>query len=405
MLTALEKDRDRRYQSAADLARDIRRYLSREPIEAKPPTTWTHAVRWIMRHPVVATTTMCIAMGVIIFGATYIGIWYANVRPYEMVIDPVGDEVRVLSRSGAVLATLTVAEPGEVVFAKLVERPDELGSGALALVGFGPAPSNPFPGALCAFDSPDELEGAVPLWTSGISDSDVPSTQAERGLVGTDFGIGWCKMVDVFPQFAGPEIVVNYACTYSARAIRILDRSGKTLYQAWHDGSLVGCYWMDDVQLLVFSGLNSEVYWHERGYPDVESHHPHVVFAIRPTLGSIATGFLQSEDGNSPTSPVWYRCLLPPKASDYVLDWDLLPPSSTYDPGRFVKLDVGLKLFGAGVFWIVDEFGQDVPETHGAGDNYNRHPNDLPDRSWFHLGDLPPVVSGDAGERPSAGGG
>ncbi|MHC4083076.1 MAG: protein kinase domain-containing protein, partial [Planctomycetota bacterium] len=35
---ALEKDRDRRYQSAADLQRDIERYLNNEPIEARPPS-------------------------------------------------------------------------------------------------------------------------------------------------------------------------------------------------------------------------------------------------------------------------------------------------------------------------------------------------------------------------------
>lgn len=35
---ALEKDRERRYQSAGELAADIRRYLDREPISARPPT-------------------------------------------------------------------------------------------------------------------------------------------------------------------------------------------------------------------------------------------------------------------------------------------------------------------------------------------------------------------------------
>lgn len=37
-LKALEKDRERRYQSALDLAQDIRRYLHREPISARPPS-------------------------------------------------------------------------------------------------------------------------------------------------------------------------------------------------------------------------------------------------------------------------------------------------------------------------------------------------------------------------------
>jgi len=36
---ALEKDRERRYSSAADLAADIRRHLEDQPISAKPPST------------------------------------------------------------------------------------------------------------------------------------------------------------------------------------------------------------------------------------------------------------------------------------------------------------------------------------------------------------------------------
>src|SRR6266850_2485669 len=36
---ALEKDRDRRYASAADLAADVHRYLDDQPIAAKPPST------------------------------------------------------------------------------------------------------------------------------------------------------------------------------------------------------------------------------------------------------------------------------------------------------------------------------------------------------------------------------
>jgi serine/threonine protein kinase len=36
---ALEKDPARRYQSASELAADLRRHLNDEPIVARPPTT------------------------------------------------------------------------------------------------------------------------------------------------------------------------------------------------------------------------------------------------------------------------------------------------------------------------------------------------------------------------------
>jgi WD40 repeat protein len=39
VLKALEKDRDRRYASAADFAADLRRYLRHEPVAARPPST------------------------------------------------------------------------------------------------------------------------------------------------------------------------------------------------------------------------------------------------------------------------------------------------------------------------------------------------------------------------------
>jgi hypothetical protein len=48
---ALEKDRDRRFQSMQELAADLRRHLADEPIHARPPTRLERVVKWAKRNP------------------------------------------------------------------------------------------------------------------------------------------------------------------------------------------------------------------------------------------------------------------------------------------------------------------------------------------------------------------
>ncbi|MEA2544454.1 MAG: eukaryotic-like serine/threonine-protein kinase, partial [Acidobacteriaceae bacterium] len=50
VLKALEKDRARRYASAAGLAADINRYLHNEPVVAHPPSTAYRARKYVRRH-------------------------------------------------------------------------------------------------------------------------------------------------------------------------------------------------------------------------------------------------------------------------------------------------------------------------------------------------------------------
>ena len=49
--TALEKDRDRRYQTALDLAEELRRVRMHEPILAKPVGPLVRLQRWAQRNP------------------------------------------------------------------------------------------------------------------------------------------------------------------------------------------------------------------------------------------------------------------------------------------------------------------------------------------------------------------
>jgi WD40 repeat protein len=66
----LEKQRDRRYQSMADFAADLRRFLRDEPILARPPGPVARGIKWSRRHPVVtaASAVGIVAIGVILGG-------------------------------------------------------------------------------------------------------------------------------------------------------------------------------------------------------------------------------------------------------------------------------------------------------------------------------------------------
>jgi WD40 repeat protein len=50
-LKCLDKDPQRRYASAEELARDLERWLAGETIQARPSTRWERAVKWARRRP------------------------------------------------------------------------------------------------------------------------------------------------------------------------------------------------------------------------------------------------------------------------------------------------------------------------------------------------------------------
>ncbi len=56
-MRCLEKDRERRYESAGGLARDIERSLCDEPVEARPPSVPYRVRKYAKRHRVALATT------------------------------------------------------------------------------------------------------------------------------------------------------------------------------------------------------------------------------------------------------------------------------------------------------------------------------------------------------------
>ena len=64
VMKALEKDRNRRYETASALAADVQRYLNNEPVLAFPPSTWYRLRKAVRRHrsAVVAASVVLLTM-------------------------------------------------------------------------------------------------------------------------------------------------------------------------------------------------------------------------------------------------------------------------------------------------------------------------------------------------------
>jgi serine/threonine protein kinase/tetratricopeptide (TPR) repeat protein len=64
VMKALEKDRERRYETASALAMDVERYLADEPVQACPPSAWYRLRKFVRRYkgPALAATVVFLAL-------------------------------------------------------------------------------------------------------------------------------------------------------------------------------------------------------------------------------------------------------------------------------------------------------------------------------------------------------
>ncbi len=68
VMKCLEKDRNRRYESASDLARDVERFLRDEPVLACPPSAWYRLRKLVRRHrgrvAAAGVVLLCLVVGI-----------------------------------------------------------------------------------------------------------------------------------------------------------------------------------------------------------------------------------------------------------------------------------------------------------------------------------------------------
>jgi serine/threonine protein kinase/tetratricopeptide (TPR) repeat protein len=75
VMKALEKDRNRRYETATGLGADVRRYLADEPVQACPPSAWYRLSKTARRHRA-ALVTAAVVTSALLLG-TAVSTWQA----------------------------------------------------------------------------------------------------------------------------------------------------------------------------------------------------------------------------------------------------------------------------------------------------------------------------------------
>jgi serine/threonine protein kinase len=109
VLKCLSKERERRYQSAGELARDIRRYLADEPIEAQRDSGWYILRKMLRRHW--AATAVAAAFLVLLSGsAVTVSFLYQSAAQQEKLATRRGDELADTLRESELRRTLALRE-------------------------------------------------------------------------------------------------------------------------------------------------------------------------------------------------------------------------------------------------------------------------------------------------------
>jgi serine/threonine protein kinase len=76
VLKAMEKKPADRYQSAQELADDLRRFLEHKPIRAKPPTLFQHVRKWAERHRTAVASAVSLVLAFLVVIAAVL--WWSN---------------------------------------------------------------------------------------------------------------------------------------------------------------------------------------------------------------------------------------------------------------------------------------------------------------------------------------
>lgn len=169
VMKALEADRDRRYQSAAELAEDIERYLDSRPILARPATATYLAGKFLRRHRLAASAATIVLASLI--GAVAVSLHFALAEA-EARREAVARAESNAAVSRFLVDMLTSADPERALGQTLTLREalDRAAASAAATLSAQPAVQAQVTGTLAAsYRSLGDLQRAEALFDEALA--------------------------------------------------------------------------------------------------------------------------------------------------------------------------------------------------------------------------------------------
>lgn len=103
LLRALAKEPERRYQSAADFGRDLRRWLAGEPLDARRDSPMYLLRSWLGRHRAAAATAIVLAATILAAGGVLFHQWRSANQQRDRAVEAESEQARLRAVATAAL--------------------------------------------------------------------------------------------------------------------------------------------------------------------------------------------------------------------------------------------------------------------------------------------------------------
>ncbi len=400
VLKAMARDREKRYQWAEGLARDLRDHLAGRPTTARTRGAWQRLAAWIGRHPVATTAAACAVVAGLTLGGTIVSVGVLARRPAHIALDRHERSAWLESVAGHRLHVWQDGAAGGIVGAALVDRPAEFGGGRIAVVTRSVHSDHAeLSGHVALYDvsRPDE-----PVWSTRDAPLTIPVGYEDR--IEIQLSTLPTVVANIFDEVPGKQIATAQSLwPYSPVCIRVFDLAGRELYSVWHDGGVTDMRWLPDRRQLVVTAFCSAARWDERGEPwSGGAAYPRVVFAVEPRLGHAGTPWTLGDDRVRDPTVLWCRWLGPPEPLTLLEEFRLVLETRPHAMGGSVVMArVSVVVGGdepAILDFALDAMGAEVRRS--TCDRYKAAMREglVPDPGVFRLldiADLPPRLAAD----------